>query len=323
MRLNKYSEFILENSNTMMIFYSTEFRNILTKIALNDSKISPTQTIARILLSIENKDDIQDTYTLIDKTDKNDMISYVQTSRFYREFPEENLKKSGETFVKGSKFWKSGRTPQYSIGRWVRHVFNDVRKTPIRDKDLEEFVNDYKSTYDKMLNVSKTFEIVKGEDIRYWYLVDNYDEIRGQLGSSCMRYEKCQPYFDIYVQNPDVCSLLILKNGDKLIGRALLWVLTDGKKFMDRIYTIDDSDKKLFESYGDENGFLRDGRHEVKVKEGRYDYYPYMDNFTNYDYEKGILSTNMDGYKILILQNTDGSASDNEDRVWSDTMANI
>jgi len=318
MRLNKYSEFILENSNTMMIFYSTEFRNILTKIALNDSKISPTQTIARILLSIENKDDIQDTYTLIDKTDKNDMISYVQTSRFYREFPEENLKKSGETFVKGSKFWKSGRTPQYSIGRWVRHVFNDVRKTPIRDKDLEEFVNDYKSTYDKMLNVSKTFEIVKGEDIRYWYLVDNYDEIRGQLGSSCMRYEKCQPYFDIYVQNPDVCSLLILKNGDKLIGRALLWVLTDGKKFMDRIYTIDDSDKKLFESYGDENGFLRDGRHEVKVKEGRYDYYPYMDNFTNYDYEKGILSTNMDGYKILILQNTDGSASDNEDRVWSD-----
>jgi hypothetical protein len=43
-----------------------------------------------------------------------------------------------------------------------------------------------------------------------------------------------------------------------------------------------------------------------------------MDTFTCYDYEKGILSSSLDGEDILGLQNTDGTASDNEGRVWSE-----
>jgi hypothetical protein len=27
-----------------------------------------------------------------------------------------------------------------------------------------------------------------------------------------MKYDRCQEYFDIYIENPDVCSLLILKD---------------------------------------------------------------------------------------------------------------
>ena len=60
--------------------------------------------------------------------------------------------------------------------------------------------------------------------------------------------------------------------------------------------------------------------YKIKVKEGKYDQYPYMDTFTCYDYEKGILTSGLDGNRddILELQNTDGTASDSEGRVWSE-----
>ena len=127
MKLNRYKDFISEgaSSGKMMIFYSDAFRELLTNIAMSDS----VGNVTRILLQVEDNDDSKDTYTLIDKTDKNDMISYVQTSRFYREYPDTDLEKFKD--VKGNKFWKSGRTPHYGIGRWVRHIFNDVRKTKI------------------------------------------------------------------------------------------------------------------------------------------------------------------------------------------------
>jgi hypothetical protein len=142
-----------------------------------------------------------------------------------------------------------------------------------------------------------------------------------------MRYKRCQEYLDIYVENPEACSLLILKGEtpDKIVGRALIWTIHDGpgvagRKFMDRIYTIKDSDRLLFEAYAKENNILRsiNYTYKIKVKEGRYDYYPYMDTLTSYDYEKGILSSSIDGEDILELQNTDGTASDNSGRVWSE-----
>jgi hypothetical protein len=292
---------------------------------------SSAKNVARVLLEVEDNDTVKDTYTLIDKTDKNDMISYVQTSRFYREYPNgissPDLEKERGYSMKSSKFWKSGRTPNYGIGRWVRHIFNDVRQTPIKNEDLESFVNAYKSTYDTMAKRSEKFKLVKGEDIRYWYLEDRYEEVSGQLGNSCMRYKRCQSYLDIYVENPESCSLLILKGNDpdKIAGRALIWTIHEGpgvagRRFMDRIYTIKDSDKILFEAYAKENDILRSQSYtyKIKVKEGRYDYYPYMDTLTCYDYEKGILSSSLDGEDILGLQNTDGTASDNEGRVWSE-----
>jgi hypothetical protein len=326
MRINRYLDFISEgaSSGKMMIFYSDDLRELFTHIAMSEST---AKNVARVLLEVEDNNDTKDTYTLIDKTDKNDMISYVQTSRFYREYPESDLEKQRGPFIKNSKFWTNGRTPNYGIGRWVRHIFNDVRQTPIKNEDLENFVNAYKSTYDTLAKRSEKFELVKGEDIRYWYLEDRYEEVSGQLGNSCMRYKRCQSYLDIYVENPESCSLLILKGNDpdKIAGRALIWTIHEGpgvtgRRFMDRIYTIKDSDRILFEAYAKENDILRSQTYtyKIKVKEGRYHYYPYMDTFTSYDYENGILSSSIDGEDILELQNTDGTASDNSGRVWSE-----
>jgi len=91
---------------------------------------------------------------------------------------------------------------------------------------------------------------------------------------------------------------------------------------MDRIYTIVDSDRARFQSYAKEHDILTNFStdYKVKIKEGRYNKYPYMDTFLFLDYEEGILYSSEDNSKEwrLKLQETDGTSSDTEDRVWSE-----
>ena len=122
------------------------------------------------------------------------------------------------------------------IGRYIKKIFRDR----FNDSEIEEFVNCIKS----MNPANDNLVIVKGEDIKYWYLGDRYIEDNNSLGGSCMKGKDCQGYFDIYTKNEDVCQMLILKTGgDKIKGRALLWNFKDGNgneiKLMDRIYGSD------------------------------------------------------------------------------------
>ena len=276
MKLFNYFDFLFEGAESpreiakMKIYYSDRFRDLLTKISSNKSKENETpRMIAEFLLTGEDSNQALDIYTLIDATDKNDKISFVQVNRIAR---DTNLKDL-TSFKVGSdyKFWREGRTPEYGIGRWVRHIFVDVQKSTLNDTQLEQFVNAYKSTFDS--KDKDLIEIVEGEEIRKCYLEDNYEEIKGQLGNSCMRYERCQAYLDIYVKNPEVCKLLVLR-GDtgKVKGRALLWTLSDGERYIDRMYTIDDSDKIIFKEWGLKNGIPKnydntdDEVGEVKLK---------------------------------------------------------
>jgi hypothetical protein len=107
-------------------------------------------------------------------------------------------------------------------------------------------------------NIEGNIEFVTGEDIRKWYLEENYQFDKGQLSNSCMRYERCQKYLDIYVENPEVCQLMILKgsNPDKIIGRSLIWKLQDGRFYQDRQYTNIESDKSVFANYAKSKGWL-------------------------------------------------------------------
>jgi hypothetical protein len=64
--------------------------------------------------------------------------------------------------------------------------------------------------------------------------------------------DKCQEYFDIYVENPDVFIINTLKDPnelDKIHGRALFWILSDGTKYMDRIYTTKQSIDIIFDKW--------------------------------------------------------------------------
>ena len=321
--LSNYIDFIFEavSKQEMRLYYSDEFRNIL-------KRVQDKSSIAQALLNSEDSNQMLDIYTLIDITEKNDTISLIQVNRIKRENPD-----SGETLPynirdkkRGSEFWNKART-NIGIGRWTRRIFTEVHKSTVLDSKIEEFVNLYKSAIDGE-DLSK-FELVSGKDIKKWYHENNYDQIRGQLGNSCMRYNKCQNFLDIYTKNPEVCQLLILKSDDekdKIIGRALIWKLTDGNYYMDRIYTINDSDRLLFQDYARinkiENSYDGNTSLKLEVRLGDYTYekYPYMDTLVVYNPTTKILRDDEDlwpGQGYIKLQDTSGGF-EAEDAVYSE-----
>jgi hypothetical protein len=205
---------------------------------------------------------------------------------------------------------RKGFTPYYNlpevkgsvrVGRFINSIldiaFKEKRdidgynKSDFTASDIEQFVNAYTSKVQFRKNVFEYFEIVSGEDIRHWYLEDNYVNMSGQLGASCMRYKQCQDYLNIYVQNPEVCQLVIFKNEDKtkIFGRALLWIDVDGKKWIDRVYTSKDSYTNLFIEWSTKNKYNNvynvNEKVQVEIKNIDYGYYPYMDSLTHFKYD--------------------------------------
>ena len=158
------------------------------------------------------------------------------------------------------------KTELNNDGYWVNNKFRQTIKYGKAFKQIfahESMVlND--QFYEKLGNVLKgkyTFsahiEIVKGEDIRKWYNGANYAEGNTEsLRSSCMRHDYCMPYMDIYVENTDNVSMIIARQADdKIIGRAILWKLDDGRMFCDRIYGNDVTIENL-KKYAQDNSYL-------------------------------------------------------------------
>lgn len=221
--------------------------------------------------------------------------------------------------------WSKSRQ-DLKIGRALRALLKSA-DISFLDKELEELVNQLKAEIGIMNDKFSFFDVVKGDDITYWYNFNKYYKQSGTLGSSCMKHGDSY-YFDIYASNPDVCQLVILKSEkdtDKIVGRALLWKLTDGNYFMDRIYTIKDSDVNLFREFCKNNGWYYkyynnsselvkavgpDGEindslsGNINIKKGYYNGYPYMDTFKWFSPGSGKLSIHSGDYE---LENTDGT----------------
>jgi hypothetical protein len=206
-----------------------------------------------------------------------------------------------------------------AIGDYSYKRYKDRKDYKV--SDIEKFVNAFISSAEFIKNAFDYFDVVKGEEIKKWYLHIFYVNDSGELGQSCMKYDRCQEYFDIYIENPDVCSLLILKdpvdNGlswtSSIHGRALLWILDDGTKYMDRVYTNRNGLDGLFEKWGDENGYKSkyandSTKKSVNVVVKNYDKYPYMDTFKFYYSEAGILSSTPDDSdkEVMRLVDTNG-----------------
>lgn len=231
---------------------------------------------------------------------------------------------------------------EVGIGRFINKLFPGKYNS----KQIEEFVNIFKSSIHKS---GEYFDEVIGKDIEYWYSYENYKEMSGTLGNSCMA--KKSDLFDIYIQNQDVCKMLILVEDDKLIGRALVWKIKNIKSkshdvegveyFMDRQYTIKESDVEKFKNYAKDRGwaFKAYNNHhscttisfkdkifncdmQVQLAVKTYNNYPYMDTFRRYDPESGILyNDNDEGSEYegqYILDNTGGGYTEIEGGVWSE-----
>ena len=241
------------------------------------------------------------------------------------------------------RIWSTSRNP-IKIGRLVRAILNAAKITFV-DKDIEDFTNTYKATYDFAKDALRQFDIVKGDKIAYWYSQDNYVDGGGSLNNSCMADVDTSDYFDIYTQNSQV-SLVILygdegaisddKYSSELIkGRAILWdCKIDGQpvKFMDRVYTTHDSDVELFKQFAEKNGWwykrsqsmepnekLTNGS-EIKkaviiadLNDTDFDYYPYCDTMCYIDSSSGVVSNQYWDDSDRMLRDTGGQYEDSYD----------
>ena len=203
------------------------------------------------------------------------------------------------------------------IGRFVKKFLTDnaFQEFGISDSDVERFVNSYKSYFN--YDPSK-LQIAEGEDVKKYYLEDNYfrpDGCRyGTLWNSCMRQSERNKFMNLYVLN-DVKMLVLFSEDGKVRARALLWEevkeFDSDKtyKFMDRIYTVYDHDVDIFKKWAKENGYLTkweqnakselyidvDGNPErmhlyVILDKHNLSYYPYLDTFKYYEIWKGRFS---------------------------------
>ena len=242
------------------------------------------------------------------------------------------IRKSG---ISESDNLANGPRSEIKIGRLARRML-DKAGVKVTDKEIEEFVNEYKSRIQIEKDVFRNMEVVSGDAIAEWYNESKYlPSTGGTLASSCMRYPKCSKYFGIYTQNPRQVSLVILKTDPEetdtplLKGRALLWTDEKGRKFMDRVYTNKDSDVNIFIQFAQKNGWLYKKLQEndestplmlngeqvspedwtvvVKLdKRGDYGYYPYLDTLKFYSTYSGEL-TNDDSQSFdYKLEDTNG-----------------
>ena len=223
------------------------------------------------------------------------------------------------------------KTSQLKIGKFIRAMFTKG-KIDFKPTDIEDFVNRYKSIITQMRDKFNSFKIVKGEEIRKCYLQDNYFHLSGSLGNSCMRYEKCQKFLDIYVENEDKVSLIVLMKEDKVTGRAILWTDENDRKVMDRIYTNNSADEQLFKDFAKASNFWYkkeqnmyedtpfvtnvDGEEEkyitVYLKSTDYDYYPYMDSLKFYNPGTGKITNSDDSYEYNLTDTDGGNGSCDE-----------
>ena len=247
---------------------------------------------------ISNSTKIEYPLQLVETYDKDsfEKFNYNGYNKGYLEYPIYKFKDNNNRVffienrgvVKNLKEDINVSKSEMRIGRFIRGVLQKFKKE-FTDSEIESFVNTYKSVLDFDKSKFDLFEIVKGKDIKNYYHEKNYLIQKGPLGSSCMKYERCQKYLDIYCVNTNVCSLLILKDindKSKIIGRALIWETSIGK-FMDRIYYIKDSDINLFTKYAKDNNmhfktspnYNKEQKITIQLENFNFKYYPYMDTF--------------------------------------------
>ena len=180
--IKKYEEFLESVFSSLFkknvpYLYSARFREILNSMIGSE--------IAKGLLYAEHSNQVSDDITLIDITESEDKVSFIQLNRISRMRDEDTTFSKKEDIVEyietvwrytqnnlEYKGWTQQRT-EISIGRFVTRVFQKSKQT-VTDKEIEKFVNSYKSRFKFINNIESMFEMVSGEDIRKWYLEKNY-----------------------------------------------------------------------------------------------------------------------------------------------------
>jgi hypothetical protein len=304
-----------ERQTAERITYSSSFNQMLNKLA-DASKVAER---LRIYFNTTNK---EANYISM----RGEMCSFLPAGREHKTNPDTG------------KWLRDGRQ-EMKPAKLARKLLIEDRNADLDATDFEKFANAVKS-YVSVLGDDDgngkniQFKLVTGEDIRYYYYYEHYSTLMGKdsnLWGSCMRNEDCQEYFDIYTENAEVCALLVaLDKDEKVLGRALVWTFTDGKRGMDTIY----AHESLFDSFiswaVDNEAYYKDRQschHQIfdRLNRERVDYAPYVQlkkwSFSNYPYmdtlsiltEHGVLQNENPSCDWKILRDTNGGYEDGED----------
>lgn len=268
---------------TVDIITSNELDYILTQM-------KDKSEVARLLLknrhSVENVVDDHINYISISSSDKT-KISYLTPERI------ESLLSTGEDL------WTSRKRFHIKPGAFIGKIFKSIPP-----KEVEIFSTLFRNIQSK---IEMDFKVISGKQINDFYHHSSYYSENGSLGASCMKYDICQNYLELYTKNSSLINMLVLIDDDnKLIGRSLLWNIGD-TKIMDRIYTINDENYQYhFKKWADDNGywykkeqrwnntlyFESKGKidyKEIEIQLDKFDFenYPYMDTFKFIDLQSG------------------------------------
>ncbi len=278
--------------------------------------------ISTILLN-GSSDTIDIKYNYISRVD-GDTISYLTLSKM------DTL--SNISFDSQSLLSQEKNRTKIKIGRFITKILKKetCERFSITNKVIEDFVNLYKSYFNCD---EKNLHVVSGNDIKKWYLEDNYLSINpnSTLWKSCMRQEYRNRFLELYTKNSQIKMLIFLDENNKLRSRAILWdnVLdTNGNsyKLMDRIYSLYDHDVNFFKKWAIENGYTlkseQNSKSElsfqingddrktlemcVKLDNFKLNYYPYLDTFKYFNYDTGYLYNYEKEYGLYKLNRTDG-----------------
>lgn len=324
--VKSYLQFINESK----ILASVDFISVLKTV---DSKLS------KELLNLINKDDVITPFNALDLGDSGDTIKFTSDRQLQR--------KLSSGLEPMNVFNGSISLQMGAVGRSISKILSD-NGIECEHTDILDFVPKWKSAYVTYINKKnqEDFPIdeVRGEEIRDWYLEDNYcydarELYKGTISKSCMRFEECQDYLDIYVRNPEKISLIILtekKEGkETLRARALLWNTENNGYYLDRVYYTSSEELELIWNWAVEKYKVETGHHKkmpklfCKLKPGeRYSAYPYMDTMCYYDKNKAILynyiptdesTTSHLREHLLYLQDTEGGYEYGIDEDYTDS----
>ena len=192
----------------------------------------------------------EDIFNLVDTLLPNDNISKI-IDKYKDELTNysyvDTVGKFSLLELKGSIKYINKYDKELRNGGLVTKIYKNIPP-----REIENFSNLFRAFADEK---EFDFQIVKGSDIIKYYHQDSYVTHSGSLGNSCMKYDRCSKFLELYNDN-DVVSMLVMMNSEGgLIGRALLWEF-DGNKVMDRIYSVYDYEVLSFKKWATDNNYI-------------------------------------------------------------------
>jgi hypothetical protein len=194
-----------------------------------------------------------------------------------------------KTAVVEKEIWNHEQRYHTSIGKIVRRLFGGE----FCDNSICKFAEAYTGMV-TICNPNYNLKIAEGEEIRWGYHEDNSYGTGNSLGSSCMRYNHCQSYLDLYVKNTSKIKMAMLMRGKKVAARCILWKFDDGWLY-DRVYSNKLEEEHLLtnamESSGYKKVYSTGKEYSIEVDMDGISEFPYMDSFKYYFPEDGVIST--------------------------------